>query len=289
MRPKPAGGRGGLASHAPRPGNARPARTKAIIIKPKNIAVFGLQPIGTLMPIRHVHAKKYTPFNILFAHGTFEPDRHNRAGTLQKQEARTCSHKYALPRLPINMTALTSKYSSKAIATRLKKVEKKIRDNTAELKVYQDGIPLSPVVTPGLAVHQLNNLPLGTGDEERIGLEIKVQGFRLHTKSQNEIVDVMLVLSRDGITPVIGDFLNAKPTQIDCSHRHNLKVIKYLYNFSGQNHQTCHFEKRYKTPLQIGWNQAGICTKNCLYLCVLNRGAVAHDYSFSWSLYYRDS
>jgi hypothetical protein len=184
---------------------------------------------------------------------------------------------------------MTGKYKSKSLATRLKKVEYKLKNNTAEVKAYQDSAPVGTVGPLGFIIVPLLNFGQGTGDSQRIGNEIKLTGFRLHNSSSNNIVSSMLVLSKDGTVPNATDFLAVPHTQIIVGQRHILRVVKYLYNFGGQNHQVTHFEKRYKSPLRVGYNNLGQVNKNALYLVAYNAGTVNHTHNFSWTCYYRDA
>lgn len=186
---------------------------------------------------------------------------------------------------------MKGKYSlrSKSLGTRVRKLESKVRAAKPETKVYQDCLSTTPLLPGAFYFHPLNNLGQGTADSQRLGVEYKITGFRLHTQVTNDIMCAMLVQSADGLAPLPSDFLLCQNTQMVASSRHVLRVIKYLYNFAGQNHQVCYHNKRYKKPLTVGFNNTGQVNKNGLWLVFYNPGILSHDLSFTWTMYYTDS
>jgi len=178
---------------------------------------------------------------------------------------------------------------SKSLGTRVRKLESKVRAAKPELKAYQDCTSLTTLLPGAFYFVPLVNFGQGTGQSQRIGHEISVRGFRLHNSTSNDVMSSMLIRSVDGLAPVPSDFLACQHTQLVVAQSHIFKVMKYLYNFSGQNHQVTHYTKRYKQPLKVGYNNVGQVVKNGLWLVIYNAGAAPHDFSFTWTVWYTDS
>lgn len=189
-----------------------------------------------------------------------------------------------------------SNRGSPGIARKVKKLSRLVHAVMPETKHYpeQGIVNASPISTTATIVPLLNNIALGTAEEDRTANEISLRSitvplymlFATNASTatgwnyQTEVVRAMIVQDKQnsGSNPVIGDILDTSnaTTPIQALRNvYNTKRFKFLvdrkFYLNVYNHATLAkaLHKRFKY-LKVEYNAAGDATKNQLYLILIS-------------------
>lgn len=176
------------------------------------------------------------------------------------------------------------------LESRIARLEKRVKDNTGELKQIDVEVSSTALVAQAYAVVPLvSGITPGPLDGQREGSEIKIFGYKLCPWVNNSIVDVYLILSLDGNAPTGSIFQNVPGGLIKHDFCNNFKILKYMRNY-GSTEQHMAVSERMKKRLMVRYDGNLAVTQNGLYVVYANRApSLTHNYSLGATIYYKDS
>lgn len=189
---------------------------------------------------------------------------------------------------PYRSSGRTSKYSN--LGYRLAKIERNVRNNRPELKDVQI-TGATTVAATALSFNDLSAmLSQGTSEIERLGNHVKIKRIKYSMHSTNVGTDILLVQSQHGNTPVAGDFLGQRMTEVVQTSTDDHRIIKRFRNYNS-SYQYITGSKSYKSGLPIVWYDSGstAIAKNRLTLVISNMTGSTCLVEYSIQLYFTDA
>jgi len=173
---------------------------------------------------------------------------------------------------------------------RLSKIERNIRNNTAEVKEIQFVYSATLAATSVDINDFTSSLSQGTSEEERLGNRVRVKAVKYSVHSPNLALDILLVVSPEGRTPVAGDFCTQIMTEVLRTSSDDHKIVKRIRNF-GSTGQYMHGTKRWKNGLPVHWQDSGALSvnKNRISMVVSNMTANPITFAYIVTVYFSDA
>ena len=181
-----------------------------------------------------------------------------------------------------------SKY--KNIGYRISKLEKKVKNNTPELKEYQF-VQVGNVTPASVFVYDLTaGLGQGTSESERLGNAVNIVGIKISAHTNSPIPDMLLTRSPHGLSVSNTDLVPQPMTDVLYSSTDDVKIMKRLRNF-GSSNQYVTYNRRFKTPIHVTWSDStsSSVNKNRICFVVSNYGGSTYITTFNVTLYFRDA
>lgn len=184
-------------------------------------------------------------------------------------------------------------------ASRINALTRQVYLNTSELRQKQNQRTAQTVdTTTRISTTLLNNVGLGTSNEDRSGNRIRVTGIRLRVKVSNPVLDVYLILSKDGLAPALTNFNANKAGFLDRNSNMNYKELAYMRCYGADGDTTSSnnpnglytaINKKFRRPIFVTFNGgSGTPYHNSIYLVVVNQGVATHNYDMNAIVYFRD-
>lgn len=188
---------------------------------------------------------------------------------------------------------ITKAYNAKLLASHnaknIERLSRQVRRNTPELKCVHNHIDNTAIVSGAAAVKEITLIGQGNDVYQREGNHISLVGLNVRGYKTGDNIDVYIVLSRNGVVPSYGDFLNFPKGYLYTNQREEFRVLAYLHNYGGGSAPG--FEKHLKLrniPVYYNGTATGNGVRNRLYVLIKNdTGAVGGGAVFC-ELYFRD-
>lgn len=168
-------------------------------------------------------------------------------------------------------------------------LQRKVNRNEPELKCYQiTGNGVSTLNNTLNAVH-LTGIAQGDDSNTRDGRKISIKGFDFRGNCDRNL-DVYLVKSLDGVTPVYLDFFPIRGSHIVDERHFQLRIVAYIKSMAS-NTTFWTYKRRFAIPQYTHYDGAGAgnVIQNGWYLVLKNNSGGTINADYALNIWYTDA
>lgn len=181
------------------------------------------------------------------------------------------------------------KGGNNALVARVKRVERKVRLNSPEIKrvvwSYSGGITEN-----GMVITSVTDIAQGIAIGNRIGDKIRVLSVHCRGLS-NPQLDCYLIQSLSDADPGISSFTSDPGARLLASEHGRFKELVYTTCKQSNNNSPISYGKKFRGGLVVNYNgaSAGACVKNALTFVFLNRAGGTLTPKMTMEMIYTDA